>query len=93
VLTSWSKSLSLVGITVASHDGIFKTSQNQIKKKTYENLIGKWNDDILTSTLCFYLDIPPHIQTISGYFQEKLMPKPKLDTNRNFREQENIRIR
>lgn len=35
VLPSWSRSLSIIGLTVSSHDGIFKSSQNNIKKKTF----------------------------------------------------------
>ena len=51
LVTSWSKSLSIIGVTVAAHEGIFKSSQNAIKKKTYENLIIKWNEDIRTGSL------------------------------------------
>lgn len=50
ILTTWSKSLSIIGLTIGSHEGIFKSAQNNIKRKTYENLIGKWNENIHTST-------------------------------------------
>jgi hypothetical protein len=53
ILPSWSRSLSLIGVTVCVHDGIFKSSQNNIKKKTLENLMSKWNEDINSSNSPF----------------------------------------
>lgn len=35
LIPKWSKSLSLIGVTMAAHEGIFKTAQNSIKRKTY----------------------------------------------------------
>jgi hypothetical protein len=48
-----------------------------MKKKTLENLMHKWNEDITLSTNFTILVTPPYIQSISGYFQEKLMPKAR----------------
>ena len=35
IVPSWSKTVSLIGITITTHEGIFKSSQNQIKRKTF----------------------------------------------------------
>lgn len=41
-----------------------------------------------------YIVMPPYIQSISGYFQERLMPKPKVEPqNKNVKELEHQRIR
>lgn len=46
IIPKWSKSISLIGLTVAIFDGNSKTIQTSVRKKYFENLMSKWSEDI-----------------------------------------------
>lgn len=42
IIPKWSKTISIIGITVACHDNVLK-NQISLRKKTFESLMQKWN--------------------------------------------------
>jgi len=69
VVASWSKSLSIVGITFAWHNGVLPTNIS-LKKKVLQQLALKWNEQDISTVL------PPYIRSITHYFMEKCMRLP-----------------
>lgn len=47
LIPKWSKTMSIFGVTIAIHENNLK-NQVTFRKKTLENLMNKWNEDIGT---------------------------------------------
>ena len=48
IIPKWSKTISIIGISVACHDGILK-NQISLRRKIIEGLMTKWSDDLQAS--------------------------------------------
>lgn len=69
IAASWSKSLSIVGVTFAWHNGVLPTNIS-LKKKVLQQLALKWNEQDISTVL------PPYIRSLTHYFMEKCMRLP-----------------
>ena len=75
IISRWSKTISLIGLTIACHDDVLK-NQIQIRKKVLENMMNKWNEDISTSKNYFNIVNPPYSQSVADHISERHMPLP-----------------
>jgi hypothetical protein len=74
IIGSWSKSLSIIGVTFAWHNGVLPTNIS-LKKKVLQQLSIKWNEQNINTVL------PPYIRSITHYFSEKCMRLPIFKPN------------
>lgn len=71
---TWSKTMSVIGITFAWHNGVLPTNIS-LKRKILQQLATKWNEQDVKTIL------PPYIRSITHYFTEKCMRMPVYKPN------------
>jgi hypothetical protein len=80
IISKWSKTISLIGLTIACHDGQHK-NQISLRKKILESLMVKWSEDISTGTLPLTQPIHPTRRISLGTFLNDTCPSQQFTTD------------